>query len=216
MARLMLSSWETPLMMRYGLDIAPVPRTAIRRKHITTRPQTAVSLAPVSPESREGKYLTFKLGLEEYGIGILQVRDIIWLLPFTPVPRTPEFIKGIINLRGKVVPVVDLRLRLGLAPEGVHRAHLHRGGADIDRRGGDCPGHGGGRGQRGGQRQCRGREPTPSFGVSLDTAYILGLAKSAGQVRILLDIDRVLGEAEMAMLGSAAPAAPASDLMAAF
>ena len=57
---------------------------------------------------REGKYLTFALGEEEYGIGILKIREIIGIMPITSVPRTPEFVKGVINLRGKVIPIIDL------------------------------------------------------------------------------------------------------------
>lgn len=64
--------------------------------------------------AREGKYLTFSLAGEEYGIGILKVREIIGMMTVTPVPQTPEFVKGVINLRGKVIPVIDLRLRFGL------------------------------------------------------------------------------------------------------
>jgi chemotaxis signal transduction protein len=64
---------------------------------------------------RDGKYLTFKLADEEYGIGILKIKEIIGMLPITFVPRTPGFVKGVINLRGKVIPVVDLRLRFGMA-----------------------------------------------------------------------------------------------------
>src|SRR5512145_632057 len=64
--------------------------------------------------SREGKYLTFSLAGEEYGIGILKVKEIIGLMPITPVPKTPEHIRGVINLRGKVIPVVDLRVKFGM------------------------------------------------------------------------------------------------------
>lgn len=63
---------------------------------------------------REGKYLTFSLAGEEYGIGILKVKEIIGMMPITTVPRTPPFVKGVINLRGKVIPVVDLRLKFGM------------------------------------------------------------------------------------------------------
>ena len=62
---------------------------------------------------REGKYLTFTLAEEEYGIGILKIKEIIGMLPITSVPQTPDFVKGVINLRGKVIPVIDLRLRFG-------------------------------------------------------------------------------------------------------
>ena len=63
---------------------------------------------------RDGKYLTFSLAGEEYGIGILKIREIIGMMPITSVPETPHFVKGVVNLRGKVIPVVDLRLRFGL------------------------------------------------------------------------------------------------------
>ncbi len=66
---------------------------------------------------REGKYLTFSLGQEEYGIGILKVKEIIGMMPITPVPQSPGFVKGVINLRGKVIPVVDLRSKFGMEPK---------------------------------------------------------------------------------------------------
>ena len=64
--------------------------------------------------NREGKYLTFTLAEEEYGIGILKVKEIIGIVPITTVPCTPDYMKGVINLRGKVIPVVDLRLKFGM------------------------------------------------------------------------------------------------------
>jgi len=144
----------------------------------------------------EGKYLTFRLGNEEYGVGIMKIREIIGLMPITSVPQTPPFVRGIINLRGKVIPVVDLRLRfsmdeirhdgktciivldisgvssnllIGVIVDSVSEV-LNIGSDDI--------------------------EETPGFGVSLDTGYILGMAKYGGGVKILLDIDRVLTEYE--------------------
>ena len=63
---------------------------------------------------KEGKYLTFTLAEEEFGIGILKIKEIIGMLPITSVPQTPDYVKGVINLRGKVIPVLDLRLRFGL------------------------------------------------------------------------------------------------------
>jgi purine-binding chemotaxis protein CheW len=64
--------------------------------------------------ANETKYLTFSLLGEEYGIGILKVKEIIWMMPITTVPLIPTFVKGVINLRGKVIPVVDLRLKFGM------------------------------------------------------------------------------------------------------
>ena len=67
---------------------------------------------------REGKYLTFTLAEEEYGIGILKVKEIIGMMAITTVPRTPDYMKGVINLRGKVIPVADLRLKFGMEALG--------------------------------------------------------------------------------------------------
>ena len=147
-------------------------------------------------EKREGKYLTFTLSNEEYGIGILKIKEIIGMMAITPVPQTPDFVKGVINLRGKVIPVIDLRLRfgmeaidytertciivveiegaagtvqIGIVVDAVSEV-LNVNGEDI--------------------------EDTPTFGTKLDTNYILGMAKMKGGVKILLDIDRVLSAEE--------------------
>jgi purine-binding chemotaxis protein CheW len=72
--------------------------------------------APAAPLG--GKYLTFGLGDEEYGVAVLKVREIIGMQPVTRVPRTPAFIRGVINLRGAVIPVMDLRERFGMPPAG--------------------------------------------------------------------------------------------------
>ncbi len=153
---------------------------------------------------REGKYLTFSLAKEEYGIGILKIKEIIGMMPITTVPQTPEFVKGVINLRGKVIPVVDLRLRFGLeAADYTDRTCIIvveiKGQAGnvligtvvdsvsevLNIKGDDI-------------------EETPSFGSKLNTDYILGMAKLEGGVKILLDIDRVLSAEEIADLDKAA------------
>ncbi|HIJ54999.1 MAG TPA: purine-binding chemotaxis protein CheW [Deltaproteobacteria bacterium] len=153
---------------------------------------------------REGKYLTFSLDQEEYGIGILKIKEIIGMMAFTSVPQTPEFVKGVINLRGKVIPVVDLRLRFGLnAIDYTERTCIivveiegNSGkitiGIVVDAvsevlniKGDDI-------------------EDTPTFGTQLNTDYILGMAIMEGGVKILLDIDRVLGEQEISRLEKAA------------
>ena len=151
-----------------------------------------------------GKYLTFSLDEEEYGIGILKIKEIIGMMPITSVPQTPEYVKGVINLRGKVIPVTDLRLRLEMLA------------ADYN------------------ERTCiivveiQGEETTiqvgivvdavsevmnikaeeveeaPSFGTKVETDYILGMANMEGQVKILLDIDRVLTSEAMASIEQAA------------
>ncbi|HTZ39918.1 MAG TPA: chemotaxis protein CheW [Syntrophales bacterium] len=161
--------------------------------------EAAVSISPdaVSMTDREGKYLTFALAEEEYGIGILKVKEIIGMMPVTHVPQTPDFVKGVINLRGKVIPVVDLRLRFGLQVAaytertciivvevaGAHGAVLMGIVVDavsevLNIRGTDI-------------------ENTPAFGVKLDTDFILGMAKAAGGIKILLDIDRVLNSEDL-------------------
>jgi len=148
----------------------------------------------------EGKYLTFTLANEDYGLEILKVREIIGMLDITAIPQAPSFFKGVINLRGRVIPVVDLRLKFGLPPmEYGERTCIivvevktelgpvqmgvvvdtvsevvNVNGADI--------------------------ESPPSFGARLDTRYILGLAKARGTIKILLDIDRVMGSQELVAL----------------
>jgi purine-binding chemotaxis protein CheW len=149
-----------------------------------------------------GKYLTFDLAEEEYGLEILRVREIIGMMEITPVPRTPDFVLGVINLRGKVIPVLDLRLKFGLpykepddrtcviVVEVASEGQTIQMGIVVDRvnevvdvKGADV-------------------EPTPSFGVALDTSFIMGMAKVGDKVKILLDIDRVLTNAEVASLAT--------------
>jgi len=149
---------------------------------------------------REGKYLTFSLNEEEYGIGILKVREIIGMMPITSVPQTPEFVKGVINLRGKVIPVVDLRLKFGMPPLDYNErtsiivvevrgqsGHVQIGivvdsvSEVVNIKGEDI-------------------EDTPTFGTKLDTEYILGMAKIGKGVKILLDINRVLSNEEIDLL----------------
>lgn len=153
---------------------------------------------------KEGKYLTFTLAEEEYGIGILKIKEIIGMLPITSVPQTPDFVKGVINLRGKVIPVMDLRLRFGMmSMDYTERTCIivveisgQTGtilvGIVVDAvsevlniKGDDI-------------------EKTPTFGTKLNTDYILGMAKMEGGVKILLDIDQVLSSDELSMLSEAA------------
>jgi len=141
---------------------------------------------------RGGKYLTFVLEGEEYGIGILKVKEIIGLMHITPVPQTPHFVKGVINLRGKVIPVVDLRLKFGMqSAEYTERTciivveALTETGSGMIGSVVDCVSE---------VIQVRNEdvEESPSFGARLNTDYILGMAKVDGRVKILLDIDKVL------------------------
>lgn len=149
---------------------------------------------------KEGKYLTFTLANEEYGIGILKIKEIIGMMPITPVPQTPEYVKGVINLRGKVIPIVDLRLRFGMEAmdytertciivvEMAGKASTVQIGIVVDAvsevlniKGEDI-------------------EDRPTFGTELSLDYIFGMAKMEGGVKILLDIDRVLSAEEVGAL----------------
>ncbi|MBT3368495.1 MAG: purine-binding chemotaxis protein CheW [Nitrospina sp.] len=152
---------------------------------------------------REGKYLTFTLAEEEYGIGILKIKEIIGMLPITSVPQTPDFVKGVINLRGKVIPVIDLRLRFGMGEiDYTERTCIIV--VEIDGQAGtvligivvDSVSE---------VLNVKGEdvEDTPTFGTKLDTEYILGMAKMEGGVKILLDINRVLSGEELAVLEKA-------------
>ncbi len=145
----------------------------------------------------EGKYLTFTMADEEYGIGILKIKEIIGMMPITSVPQTPEFVKGVINLRGKVIPVIDLRLRFGMESidynertcivvvEIAGKAGNVMIGIVVD--------------SVSEVLNIKGEEieETPTFGTKLNTDYILGMAKMEGGVKILLDIDSVLSSEEI-------------------
>jgi len=160
----------------------------------------AIDQAVKAMSDREGKYLTFSLAGEEYGIGILKIKEIIGMMPITSVPQTPDFVKGVINLRGKVIPVIDLRLRFGMeeidytertciivveieSPSGMVQI-----GSVVD--------------AVSEVLNIKGEEieDTPTFGAKLDIEYILGMAKMEGGVKILLDIDKVLSTEEVSDL----------------
>ncbi len=150
--------------------------------------------------NREGKYLTFSLAREEYGIGILKIKEIIGMMPITTVPRTPAYVKGVINLRGKVIPVVDLRLKFGMEEIGytertciiVVEIAVGMGsiqmGIVVDSVSEVL------------NIKAADMEETPAFGAKLDTDYILGMAKMNGGVKILLDINKILHADEEATL----------------
>lgn len=151
-----------------------------------------------------GKYLTFKLGHEEYGLEILKVQEIIKMMDITTVPRTPEFIKGVINLRGKVIPVVDLRLKFGMDEKEatdmtcvivvqVAKADsIVTMGIIVDQVSEVL------------DIVAEEIEPAPAMGAATDTEFILGMAKSRGTVKILLDIDKVLSTSDMEAISGAA------------
>lgn len=147
-----------------------------------------------------GMYLTFQLGGETYGLEILKVQEIIGMMNVTRVPRTPNFVRGVINLRGKVIPVVDLRLKFGLeSKEDTNRTciivvQVARGNESVtmgilvdevsevlDINGEQI-------------------EPAPTFGDTVSTDFILGMGKVAQKVVMLLDVEKVLSSGEIAMV----------------
>ncbi|MEE9609713.1 MAG: chemotaxis protein CheW [Desulfatiglandales bacterium] len=147
-----------------------------------------------------GKYLTFSLGEEEYGINVLKIKEIIGMMPITSVPRTPEFVKGVANLRGKIIPVIDLRLKLGLEARAyddmtciiVVEVQRSSGsikmGIVVDKVSEVM------------SISVDQIEDTPTFGVKLETQYMLGMAKTGDQINILIDIDRVVSAEDIAAL----------------
>ena len=169
--------------------------------------ETSLIAAPagapaLKSDERAGKYLTFLIGKEEFGVGVLKVREIMGIQEITEVPQTPPYLKGVINLRGKVIPVIDLRLKFGLsAIDYTQRtciivvqvnsgATLLQIGIVVDAVSevitlalGDI-------------------EDTPDFGADIATDYILGMAKIKDKVKILLDINEVLSSHEIRGLES--------------
>ncbi len=156
---------------------------------------TATATVPASQHrAHEGKYLTFFLSNEEYGLKILTVHEIIGMMPVTHVPRTPDFIKGVLNLRGKVIPVIDLRIRFRMNVVETQDVCIIvvqvRGiqmGIVVDRVSEVVT------------VTADEIAPPPSFGVDVPTDFLLGIGKSHGRVRLLLDIDHILTESEVAL-----------------
>lgn len=160
---------------------------------------TSVNQAIKEITNREGKYLTFSLGAEEYGIGILKIKEIIGMMPITAVPRTPPFVKGVINLRGKVIPVIDLRVKFGMEDKSytdktciivveIKEQNSILMGIVVDAVSEVL------------NIKAAEIEETPNFGTNLDLDYISGIAKINGGVKILLDIDKVLNQEGITML----------------
>ena len=142
--------------------------------------------------SLAGKYLTIALADEAYGIGVLKVREIIRLQKITPVPQLPGYVKGVINLRGRVIPIVDLRVKFGLKAEFAERTCIVvvqvklpteqtvQMGLIVDSV------------EEVVTLNASEIEPTPDFGARVDTSYLLGMAKVKGVIKTLLDIDKVI------------------------
>lgn len=164
----------------------------------------ASNVAEMNSEIRkatEGKYLTFVLGQEEYGLEILKVREIIGYMDITEVPQTPHDVKGVINLRGQVIPVVDLRAKFGMETtepteqtciivvEIAHGDTEISTGIVVDKVSEVL------------DIAQESIEGAPQFGVHVNTDFILGMGKIGDSVKILLDIDKVLGSGVMSFAG---------------
>lgn len=138
-----------------------------------------------------GKYLTFVLGHESYAIPVLKVREIIRSCTFTPMPEMPIYVKGVVNLRGKIIPIVDLRQRFGfLAADGASNCVVV---VMIDS-GKSAPSLVGlivDSVEEVAFIAAEDIEPTPDFGSALGTKHIVGMAKLQGAIKALLDIDQV-------------------------
>jgi len=139
-----------------------------------------------------GKYLTVVLESEAYGIGVLKVREIIRLQKITPVPQMPAFVKGVINLRGRVIPVVDLRVKFGLKAEFGERTcivvvQVKLPGEQVVQMGLIVDSV-----EEVVTLTAAEIEATPEFGAKIATDFLLGMAKVKGTVKTLLDIDRVV------------------------
>ena len=157
-----------------------------------THETEAMNQAVKAISDREGKYLTFTIAAEDYGVGILKVKEIIGMMPVTTVPQTPEFVKGVVNLRGQVIPVMDLRLRFGMEEIGytertcivVVEVEAGTGtltiGIVVDSVSEVL------------NIKKEDVEDAPTFSGNVDTRYILGMAKIQGGVKILINIDKVL------------------------
>jgi purine-binding chemotaxis protein CheW len=146
---------------------------------------------PTTTAAKPGKYLTVAIDSEVYGIQVLKAREIIRFQKVTPVPQVPAFVKGVINLRGRVIPIIDLRIRFGVKAENTEATcivvvQVTLGDRTI---------------QVGvvvdsvlevANLSAEQIEATPDFGVRIDTNYLLGMAKTNGRVLMLLEIDHVI------------------------
>lgn len=150
--------------------------------------------------SNEGKYLTFALGNEEFGLEILKVREIIGFMDVTAVPQTPAHVKGVINLRGQVIPVIDLRMNFGMPEAEVTEQtciivveinsedRKYQTGIIVDHVSEVL------------DIAQKDIEDPPQFGTAVNTEFILGMGKIEESVKILLDIDKVLSGTDLSAI----------------
>jgi len=151
-------------------------------------------------DSRAGKYLTFFLSDEEYGVEILKVQEIIGRMPITPVPLTSKYIRGVINLRGKIHPIMDLKIKFGMDETVmteetciiVIKTSALMMGILVDKVSEVV------------NITSDDIEDTPSFGAEVNPEYLLGVGKAGGRVRLLLDIEKVITASDVVNLKKAA------------
>lgn len=147
----------------------------------------------VYTDPRAGKYLTFFLVNEEYGVEILKVQEIIGRLPITPVPLTSKYIRGVVNLRGKIHPIMDLKIKFGMDQTEmteetciiVIKTAAVMMGILVDKVSEVV------------NIASDDIEDIPSFGSDVNPEYLLGVGKTGGRVRLLLDIEKIITTAEI-------------------
>ena len=158
------------------------------------------------PEIAGGKFLTFFLGREEYAIEILKVQEIIGLMPITPVPKMPGYIRGVLNLRGKIVPVMNLRRRFGFsAVEDTDETCIivvqdaeHLMGVLVDKVSEVV------------DIATGAIEDVPSVGMSGQSDYLAGIGKVGDSVKMIVEVHKVLFEVPGQVLEAEAPSEEAS------
>ena len=155
--------------------------------------ETAVSSEVQAGAMTGGQYLTFALGDEEYGIELLKVQEIKGYSAITPIPNTPAHVKGVMNLRGAVIPIIDLRARFGMQTIEYNKFNviivinvgsrimgllvdavsdvLNVGAEDV--------------------------RPAPDFGTRADTRFISGMASAGDKIAVLLNLENLLSEADL-------------------
>jgi purine-binding chemotaxis protein CheW len=186
-----LRQWRTPRVKKIWLLLENMEILDMSETEAQTKEMQKTLL------SKEGKYLTFALSHEEYGLEILKVREIIGYMEITAVPQTPHEVKGVINLRGQVIPVIDLRAKFGMETAEVtdesciivveitQNRRSYSTGIVVDHV------------QEVLDIAGQDIEEAPQFGPSVDTNFILGMGKIGESVKILLDIDRVLASDDL-------------------
>ncbi len=150
-------------------------------------------------DSRAGKYLTFFLANEEYGVEILKVQEIIGRLPITPVPLTSKYIRGVINLRGKIHPIMDLKVKFGMDTTVITdetciiviKTDNVMTGILVDKVSEVV------------SVASEDIEDTPSLGTEINSDFLLGVSKTGGRIKLLLDIEKIITASDFIIMKKA-------------